>query len=438
MAGLDWTINRGVGVGCTTLHVLQDNATQGAYFEMQSDPIPVVAGKRYCVSAYTGAHRCKVDVFAYIYDSSGSGNPIGNWGNDADYNNENFSGGPYLSNYKRHQQAATMPAGAAYVRVVLRKFTTNPINNYANSWMFVGRVQLEEVGASATNAGPWNPPAPGIGSYMAIANAKAALDIIGSDSYLSKGEKLDVVQRWNTCDNEKASLVPQANNLGVSSADYVAAHTSLSNYLISIPKGWSDTTTDSPIVPLDWRNAWNGYYNEKQKLINAMTAKAATVATNVLIPDTRSVDSPPSSYAVGVVKEFKLQTAIGIPGAAANTYCTIETSKGWTDSSGGNAIQWAYIDSSTVYKRSAGNSATSWGAWVRDLDRSVYTGDLNATNGATLGPGGNVTGKVTNTSDISNFLGTYTSPGTARTMINDYGIQVYDGNNRLRIKIGQL
>lgn len=277
-AGLDWTINSGVGMGSTTMHVRQNNAIQSpSYAEILSDPIPVVAGKRYCVSAYTGAHRCKVDVFAYIYDATGSS--IGYFGADMDYNNADFNGGPYLVNYKRHQQLRTLPANACFVKVCIRKFATFSGAGYTDSWMFVGRVQVEEVALSATAAGPWNPSAPAASNYAAIGSATAAIAAISSDSVLSKGEKLDVVQKWNTCDNEKASLDPYADSLGVSRTSYDAAHSALSSYLSALSPAWSDTTQDTPIDPTVWKAKWNAYYQEKQNLINAMAAKAATVST---------------------------------------------------------------------------------------------------------------------------------------------------------------
>lgn len=108
--------------------------------------------------------------------------------------------------------------------------------------------------------------------------ALAQIANISSDSILSKGEKPDVIQRWDTCDLEKASLTAQSSTLGVSSAAYVAAHLAVSNYLVSLSPYWSDVTTDSPINPATWKSLWNAYYDEKQKLINAMAAKAATVA----------------------------------------------------------------------------------------------------------------------------------------------------------------
>lgn len=98
------------------------------------------------------------------------------------------------------------------------------------------------------------------------------------------------------------------------------------------------------------------------------------------VVDTRNDNKGPSAYAIGNVREFKTCSVIGITTTA--TYCVLETIKGWTDGSGGQATQWAYVTSGEVWKRSALNNATTWQAWVRDLDRSVYTGDLAATKNA--------------------------------------------------------
>jgi hypothetical protein len=109
---------------------------------------------------------------------------------------------------------------------------------------------------------------------------------------------------------------------------------------------------------------------------------AATTATYLAVPDTRSVNTPPSGYAVGHIKEFKQRPVLGLGDTG---YCVLETIKGWYDNSGGDAMQWAYIGSSEVWKRSGGNADSAWGPWVRDLDRALYTGDLNATVGAPSG-----------------------------------------------------
>jgi hypothetical protein len=285
------------------------------------------------------------------------------------------------------------------------------------------------------------------------------LSNISSDNILSRGEKAQVILNWNTVDAEWTTLIAQADGLGVSRTAYNTAHQNLSTYLLSLSPAWNDTTQDTVIVGSTWRSNWTTYYDEKQKLINALAAKAATMATGVtlgsdgtlngagggrvqylpVVDGARTTNTSPAGYSVAHVKEFKQCSSIGLTTSA--TYCTLETIKPWTDNSGGYATQWAYVSSSEVWKRSGGCADTSWGAWIRDLDRSVYTGDLNATNGATLGPGGNVTGAATNANDIANNIGTFDSAkgaGGGRVVISDGAIKVYDTTGAIRIKIGNL
>jgi hypothetical protein len=122
------------------------------YYERMSNPIPVVVGRRYVVSAYTGAHRCQVGVFFYVYDAAG--NAFSNSYANGDPNNDAAaSGGQALSGYKRCYSYLDIPAGATHVRVVLRKYDT--VAGQPDSYMFVANAQLEEVGAAATAPGPF-------------------------------------------------------------------------------------------------------------------------------------------------------------------------------------------------------------------------------------------------------------------------------------------
>ena len=161
---IDYTVNGGVGVGAGTGFMWQlDDWTNTGYSEAYSDPIPVVPGKRWCVSAYTGALRCRVDVFAYCYNSAGS--IISQFGAGADENDEAFPGGVLLSSFKRHQQTAIVSADTSYIRLTLRKYATKPAySNGPNSYAFFARAQAEAVGDNQTTAGPWAIPGPTAGS----------------------------------------------------------------------------------------------------------------------------------------------------------------------------------------------------------------------------------------------------------------------------------
>ena len=127
------------------------------YYEYYSYQLPVEAGKTYIVSAYTGAHRCVVNVFLYFYNSSdvvigvtsGAGNLSGVWTNAAE-----AGGGTTLAGYKRVYGSSVAPAGTVYCRVILRKYATLAGNS--DSYMFVGRVMVEEVMAGVTTPGIWS------------------------------------------------------------------------------------------------------------------------------------------------------------------------------------------------------------------------------------------------------------------------------------------
>jgi hypothetical protein len=129
--------------------------TNGTFWEVISDPITIAVGKTYAVSAYSGAHRCTVAVFAYVYDVNN--NIIGHFYIGG--KNENAAekaGASYLPDYKRiYTVKQIYEAGAVYVRVVIRKHDT--YNGNTNSYAFLCRPQFEEVGATATEPGPYNP-----------------------------------------------------------------------------------------------------------------------------------------------------------------------------------------------------------------------------------------------------------------------------------------
>lgn len=181
-AGTTWAVNAGIGDGSGTASVHQNNATASGYFEIVSEPIPIEAGKKYCVSAYTGAHRAYVDVFAYWVDAQG--NYVGNFGNDVEFNQAEKSGGHALSNYKRHQQLGIAPATATSARVAIRKFGTLAGFGYTDSWLFVARVQFEQVGALATAAGPWSAPgaSKGVQSLISSKLDQASAQILNIDT----------------------------------------------------------------------------------------------------------------------------------------------------------------------------------------------------------------------------------------------------------------
>jgi hypothetical protein len=152
-----WVLNRGVGPSTNTLYLNQLGRTAGGdsdYIEVASAPIPVETGKRYCVSAYTGAHRCMVSVFPYYYNEGGivahGYNSAATVENNEEKNGDGTQG---FASWKRCFSISEAPAGAKYLRLMLRKYNTKA--GHEDSWMFAARGQVEEVGAAADQPGPW-------------------------------------------------------------------------------------------------------------------------------------------------------------------------------------------------------------------------------------------------------------------------------------------
>lgn len=97
-----------------------------------------------------------------------------------------------------------------------------------------------------------------------------------------------------------------------------------------------------------------------------METRTDVRADELIIDDTRTVNSPPSYYydkGSKVTSEFKNCSTVGLP--LADTYCTVVTICPWTDDSGGAVTQTAFVGNTKYTRKSI--SDTDWGDWGRDL-----------------------------------------------------------------------
>jgi hypothetical protein len=149
-----------------TYHVYQSNnpADDNAYEELVLPVSAVTQDLYYCASAYTGAHRCKVDLYI-SWQAAGGGwisNSYENYANrtstahnQRNVNNEDAAGGQQLVGYKRLFTVAKAPANACGARIILRKWNTRV--GQADSWLFCCRAMFEECNAQTSVASPWAP-----------------------------------------------------------------------------------------------------------------------------------------------------------------------------------------------------------------------------------------------------------------------------------------
>ena len=104
---------------------------------------------------------------------------------------------------------------------------------------------------------------------------------IGDDEKLTPSEKLVAKTTWDGIALEYVSLAAQADAMSVSRTDYGSKYNALNAYLNSDPGVISNLTTTTDITRATWNTRWSQYYEEKQKLSDALIGHANTTADNV-------------------------------------------------------------------------------------------------------------------------------------------------------------
>ena len=104
------------------------------------------------------------------------------------------------------------------------------------------------------------------------------------------------------------------------------------------------------------------------------------------VNDTHNDNQPPSWYRTNyprtTVREFKIQTKIGIPSKwRSGTYCTLETTVRWADTTGGRVEQSTTLDNGVQLRRVGTADDTAWEPWINVSAevREVATGLSSAT-----------------------------------------------------------
>lgn len=113
-------------------------------YQIGSEYIHVEPSKYFCLSAYTGAHRCKVQVLISFYDLDNTFLGNGTLINADDTNDAEKLGGEALSDYKRiFVISECLYPTVAFAKIVLTKFDTKAGNT--DSWMFATDIMFSEV-----------------------------------------------------------------------------------------------------------------------------------------------------------------------------------------------------------------------------------------------------------------------------------------------------
>lgn len=98
---------------------------------------------------------------------------------------------------------------------------------------------------------------------------------IANDSKITPSEKQVLKPQWEGIKLEYTANISEANNFGVSTTNYTNKYNSLYDYIDS---RLSNITTTSDVDPSTIQTQYAQYYEERQKLLNAISAKAKQLA----------------------------------------------------------------------------------------------------------------------------------------------------------------
>jgi len=250
------------------------------YADVESPNIQaIVGGKRYCVSVYSGAHRCKVGIYLFFYNEAGD---FVGYAGDSAYssNDQEAAGGKTLAGYKRIYAIGNAPATAVRAAVILRKYDTVLAEpEYTDSYAFFCRPMVEEVDTLTTNPGAWKPYASSgdVNAVREVANnAISLLADIASDGKLTPNEKISVKREWLSIQNQYAIINQQCGVIGsddysenATYTDFVDYYNELNSYITPL---LSDLTVTSDIVITTFNSKFTNCYAgfEAQKNQNTL------------------------------------------------------------------------------------------------------------------------------------------------------------------------
>lgn len=264
----DWAVP-----GMNTVYVHQPGILNqtNVYYEYLTATIPITGGNTYRASAFTGAHRCRVGVYAFYYDAGG--NFVGYAGDVANSeNNEEASGGNNLTGYKWTYATGPAPANAVSARFCIRKFDTKPGNT--DSWLFFLLPKLEAVGGTALYTAPSTP-----GSYtvQAISDLKPSATSSTTINVVAAPSASISASNTNPLYGEAVSVTPTfvGSNAVVGSGSYGASDVSAnatSGSAISVGAATSTTTY--------YLRAWNaaGDYADSVVTVTPQTVTISAIS----------------------------------------------------------------------------------------------------------------------------------------------------------------
>lgn len=184
-------------------------------------------------------------------------------------------------------------------------------------------------------------------AQIAANEAKAKLADIADDDLVTPIEKRTVLKEWNAIKDEKPLHDAQADKYTVSKVAYGAAYNTLNTY---IPPILADMDSNSTIVRTVFMDNFNVYYNERTKLLKAISDKAK---------DTLDLQNAAILSAANNAQEAKDFIDNILPGQLENIQNQVD----------GAIESWFY-----PYAPTLANAPAS--SWITNAIKDAHLGDL--------------------------------------------------------------
>lgn len=274
--------------GLNTVYMWHDQTTyyESPYTYAYCPKIQIQGGKKYIASIYAANHRAiSVQMYVEFYNSAGEWLA---WSGVSENNQlldtELKLGGADINGYKRLFSVVTAPQTATQMQLTILKYPTkvgSPATQLTGSlsFAFFCRPMLEQVADQTTKPGVWTPYASG----AEVAESKALLADIASDSKLAPNDKQTVLREWQAIQRDFNAVEIEAVVLGIddtdydSYADFVNWYSELSTYITPLLASMS-TTSDIVAATFNqkFENCRDGIAG--QRYANSMAVKATADA----------------------------------------------------------------------------------------------------------------------------------------------------------------
>ncbi|MDN4753165.1 hypothetical protein QYZ87_01250 [Porphyromonadaceae bacterium W3.11] len=237
------------------------------------------------------------------------------------------------------------------------------------------------------------------GAVKATTDLKTYTDGAFADGIISKAEAISIEklkngvnEAWSRAFGEYSKVFANPALVGTSKTTLENTKISLAGAKDALLSAITTAIADGKSTPAEKSAVDKAYadFNTKLQAFQSALKDAEKAISDRIgaIVDTRDTNQPPNwyrkNYRYTTVKEFKFQGVIEIPKVWRDgSYCTLETTVNWSNSSGGRVTQKATLNSGQELYRVGSADDSAWGEWS-NLKAEVQEINAGLSNANTL------------------------------------------------------